>query len=276
MEKPLPQQIAQIKADLKKRNASRYIAYFQSYTSTFLELKLLKEATELVLQDPAVAGVIYGTRPDCISQGLLDFWKTLSLRTYVQIELGIQTLNEKQLIFLSRGHTSVQSRKAIQRIQEQTGLDVGVHLMFGLPEETDQQMTHTAETLNAMNVHNVKLHHLHVLKNTPLEQQFRDGTFIPITRELYATRVRIFLESLNPNIYVQRLAAVSSRWDELIAPDWTRHRLETHQFILDHIQGQNSFQGKALHPRINTEPPPIPGIEVVTQNNNPEISPLVC
>ncbi|MBX9766890.1 MAG: TIGR01212 family radical SAM protein, partial [Bdellovibrionales bacterium] len=207
MDKPLSEQITQIKTDLEKRNALRYIAYFQSYTSTFLELKLLEDATELVMADPAVVGVIYGTRPDCLSQGLLDYWKSLSKRTYVQIELGVQTLDEEQLIFLSRGHTAIQSQKAIKRIQESTGLDVGVHLMFGLPGETDQQMTATAHALNGMNVHNVKLHHLHVLKNTPLERQFREGAFEPITRELYAQRVRIFLESLDPKIYVQRLAA---------------------------------------------------------------------
>jgi radical SAM protein (TIGR01212 family) len=266
MEKSLEEQIVSIKRDLQRRNASRYIAYFQSYTSTFLELRLLKESTELVLQDPAVVGVVYGTRPDCLSHGLLDYWKSLSSRTYVGIELGVQTFDEEQLLFLSRGHTAAQSIKAIQRIQTQTALDIGVHLMFGIPGETDAQMISTAQTLNALGVHDVKLHHLHVLKNTPLAEQYYAGTFQPIEREDYARRLRIFLEALSPQIYVQRLAAVSSRWEELIAPEWTRHRLETHQYILDRMSERGSYQG------LRFEPSP----QVVTQNNNPEIHASLC
>ena len=245
MEKSIAEQIAAIKSDLQKRNPKHYLAYFQSYTSTFLEFRQLKDATELVMSDPAVVGVVYGTRPDCLSQALLDYWKGLAQKTYVGVELGVQTFNDDQLKFLSRGHTADQSRRAILRIRD-TGLDVGIHLMFGLPGETDQQVVETAQELNNLGVHDVKLHHLHVLKNTPLEEMYMKGEFQPISREFYAHRVRLFLEFLNPQIHVQRLAAVSSRWEELVAPDWTRHRLETHQFILDEMQSHGSFQGKAV------------------------------
>ena len=118
--------------------------------------------------------------------------------------------------------------------------------MFGLPEETEQELIETAQILNELPVNNVKLHNLHVLSNTPLALQYQLGKFQPVELDEYIHKVTLFLEHLSPDIAVQRLAAVASRWDELIAPAWTKEKMRPTQAIEDHLQEQDTWQGKAI------------------------------
>jgi radical SAM superfamily enzyme len=136
--------------------------------------------------------------------------------------------------------------KAIDKISKDTSVNLGIHLMFGQPGETDEQIIETAKICNDLPIHNVKLHNLHVLKNTPLETEFHEGRFTPIEFEDYSRRVRIFLEHLSPNIFIHRLAAYSSRWEELVAPGWTSDKMGTHQRIIDDLRRFKSYQAKAL------------------------------
>jgi len=119
-----------------------------------------------------------------------------------------------------------------------------VHLMFGLPGETDQQIRETAEILSEHKVDGVKLHNLHVLKNTPQEKLYRESRFVPLELEEYTRKVCIFLENLSPKIAVHRLAAVASRWEELIAPAWTREKMRPTQYIDDYLATKNTWQGR--------------------------------
>ena len=116
--------------------------------------------------------------------------------------------------------------------------------MFGLPNETDQQIQETALLLSELEVDGVKLHNLHVLRNTLLEKLFYESKFIPIELEEYARRVSIFLENLSPKIAVHRLAAVASRWDQLVAPSWTREKMRPVQFIDDYLDANQTWQGR--------------------------------
>jgi radical SAM superfamily enzyme len=100
--------------------------------------------------------------------------------------------------------------------------------------------------VNSLPIRNVKLHNLHVLRETPLEGLFQNGQFLPIERELYAQRVQLFLENIRPDIFVQRLAAYSSRWNELVAPAWTADKMGTHQFLIDFLRERQSYQSKSL------------------------------
>jgi len=237
-------QITKHRAKISERfNAASFLIYFQAYTTTFTQLTKLKEAIRVAMEFPDVVGLVFGTRPDTLSDALLRTWRELADRTFVGVELGVQSFDDEQLLWMRRGHTASAAIKGIERVAAM-GIDVGLHLIFGWPTENDKQIVETALLCNQLPISNVKLHNLHVLKNTPLETFYNEGTFKPIELELYAHRVGLFLEHLSPRIAVHRLAALSSRWDELIAPPWTRHKMKSYQAILDYINGQGTFQGR--------------------------------
>lgn len=241
----LRQQIIKHREKVSKRfNAHRFLVYFQAYTTTFTGLSKLKAGFDTALEFPDVAGLVVGTRPDCLSEAVLRTWKEYNERTYVGIEIGVQSFDDDQLIWMRRGHTAAQSINGIEKIARETGVDVGIHLIFGWPTENDKQIIETALLCNQLPISNVKLHNLHVLKHTPLETLHNEGRFAPVELEEYSRRVALFLEHLSPRIAVHRLAALSSRWDELIAPAWTRHKMKSYQGIIDHINALGTWQGR--------------------------------
>jgi radical SAM protein (TIGR01212 family) len=225
-------------------NATRFLVYFQAYTTTFKQLKRLEQGFETALGFDDVVGLVVGTRPDTLSEGVLKLWRDYAQKTFVGIELGVQSFDDEQLTWMRRGHTGAQAIKGIERVAKEAGVDVGIHLIFGWPTENDKQVIETAELCNSLPITNVKLHNLHVLKKTPLEQLYNEGKFEPVELDLYSQRVALFLEHLNPKIAVHRLAALSSRWDELIAPAWTRHKMKSYQGIIDRINDRGAWQGR--------------------------------
>lgn len=233
--------------------ADQFLVYFQAYTSTFAALPKLRQQFDLALTYPQVKGLVVGTRPDCVSEAVMNTWNEYNEKTFVAVEMGVQTFDEDQLLFLRRGHTAADSIKSLHKIAEKTNVDLGIHLMFGMPGETDAWMKETARICNDLPITNVKLHNLHVLKNTELEKQYDLGDFSPIELEAYAERVRIFLEYLSPRFHVHRLAAFSSRFDELIAPKWTSDKMGTHQFLIKNLRLRESYQGKHYLPLDLTE-----------------------
>lgn len=231
----------------KRFNATKFLVYFQAYTTTFTQLAKMKEGFQIALEYPDVAGIVVGTRPDTLSEAVLRFWKEQNEKTWVSIELGVQSFDDEQLIWMRRGHTAAQSIKGIEKVAA-TGLDTGLHLIFGWPTENDKQIVETARLCNELPITNVKLHNLHVLKNTPLEELHARGEFTPIDLDRYAERVALFLDHLSPRIAVHRLAALSSKWDELIAPPWVRHKMKSYQAIIDHVNERGSWQGRLVSP----------------------------
>lgn len=251
---PLRQQIEKYhEIQARKFKADKFLVYFQAYTNTFTKIDALRANFELALSYPFVKGVVLGTRPDCLSKSVLSFWQEYHERSFVSVELGVQSFFNDQLEFMKRGHTREQSLKAIDWISRDTTVDLGIHLMFGQPGETDAQMIETARICNDLPITNIKLHNLHVLKNTELEHIHARGEFTPIEFEPYAERVRLFLEHLSPRLAVHRLAAYSSRWDELIAPAWTSDKMRTHQALIDYLRTRQSYQGKHFSPRNEDE-----------------------
>lgn len=233
----------------KGTNARAYLIYFQAYTTTFTQLQRLKEAFSIALEYPDVVGIVVGTRPDCISPAVLSLWHEVSQKTFFAVEIGVQSFDNKQLEWMKRGHTAEQSIKGIWRIKQNCpNVNLGVHLMFGWPEETVGDVRAAAHTCNLLPIDNVKLHNLHVLKDTPLEVLYNRGDFVPVDLESYAGLVGEFLSHLKPEIAVHRLAALASRWEELVAPPWARHRMRNYQFIIDHMNDRDLFQGKFYQP----------------------------
>lgn len=253
MKKPLAQQIEECKEAYNKRyNLDSFLIYFQAYTNSFKGVEKLKQDFDLALSYPYVKGIVIGTRPDCISQATLKLWKEYSEKTYVSVELGIQSFFEDQVAFLKRGHTAKKSIEAVYKIHEACPqVDIGLHFIFGIPGETDEQIIESAKLASSLPVKNVKIHNLHVLKNTGLETLYREGKFEPVSLEEFAHKCIIFLEHLSPDIAVHRLGALSNRWDELIAPLWNRHKMYMRQFILDRMKERQTHQGKLYIPAAN-------------------------
>lgn len=247
---PLKEQIELGMARVKRRvNANKFLIYFQAYTTTFARVAQLRENFELAASYPETVGLVVGTRPDCISDALFELWNEYAQRLFVSVEFGVQSFNEHALVWMRRGHTAKKSVDAILRTRKHCpDIDLGVHLMFGLPGETDHDIVLTAKTCNSLPINNVKLHNLHVLKNTPLAEDYARGEFRPVSLEEYTRRVMIFLENLHPRIAVHRLAAVSSRLDELIAPDWVGKRMDNYQYMVDAMKSANTYQGRLCAP----------------------------
>jgi hypothetical protein len=160
------------------------------------------------------------------------------------VEFGVQSFDDDQLDWMRRGHTGAQSIRAIERTAQLKNVDIGIHLIFGWPTETEKQIRETAQLCNELPITNVKLHNLHVLKGTALEEMHAKGEFTPIDFETYASRVGHFLDHLRPELAVHRLAALASRWEELIAPEWTRHKMTTYQALLDYLRRNGHHQGR--------------------------------
>lgn len=239
----LDEQIQKFHGLIEKRyHAKKFLVYFQAYTNTFTKISALRDNFEQALKYDYVGGFVVGTRPDCLSKSVLDLWQEYYQKSFVAVELGVQSFFDEHLEFMQRGHTAEDSLKAIEKIHESTAVDLGIHLIFGSPNETDEQIIQTAKICNDLPITNIKLHNLHVLKNTELEKRYHLKEFTPISQEEYTHKVKLFLSYLKPHIAVHRLAAFASRWEELVAPQWTANKMGTHQAIVDELRRSKTFQ----------------------------------
>lgn len=248
LEKDLRDQITDVSQVLRdKRGAEKFLVYFQAYTTTFSRVSRLREQFEIALEYPNVVGLVVGTRPDCISQAFIEHCNEMSLRTFMALEFGVQSFDNKTLDWMRRGHTAEQSIRAIEQVANKCpDVNLGVHLIFGSPGETDEQIIESARRVNSLPIQNVKLHHLHVLKDTPLAEEYARGEFIPLEQEEYFRRCCLFLQHLRKDIAVHRLSALSSRWDELVAPAWSSYKMENYQRMLNFMYDRGAFQGQCL------------------------------
>lgn len=246
----LKTQIEKYKLHIQKKfKAKKFLVYFQAYTNTFAKISDLEKNFNLALETEDVVGFVIGTRPDCISPAVLKLWEKYNQSSSVFVELGVQSFFNEDLLFMKRGHSAESSLEAIKKISDNTSVDLGIHLIFGNPNETLEQIDKTALIVNSLPVSNVKLHHLHVLKNTTLEKIYNLGEFSPISLEAYSEKVARFLTNLRPGISLHRLSAFASRWEELVAPSWTADKMGTHQAIIDFLRNNSYYQSKNYEPK---------------------------
>jgi len=243
-ELPLAQQLQKSKAYLvRKFRAEKFLAYFQAYSNTYAAADDLRLLYETALADKDIVGLIIGTRPDCLPETVLDLLAELNQRTYLWLELGMQTMHDQTLQAINRGHNHACFVEAVKRCKEK-GFRICAHLILGLPGESREQMLASVEELNRLGVDGVKLHHLHVLKGSPLEEQYRNGTLALMDRDAYVALLVDALELLDPNIMIHRL--MGDGRTELIAPDWSRRKLEVLNQIDAELAKRNSRQGCRL------------------------------
>jgi uncharacterized protein len=227
------------------RRASRYLAYFQPYSNTYAPLEKLKEIYSQAFEFPEIAGLVIGTRPDCIDEEKLDYFRQLSSSYYIMLEYGIESCYNKTLERINRGHTFEDAVTAIQ-MTTQYGIKTGAHMIFGLPGETKDDMMNEAAILSDLPIHNIKFHQLQIIKGTRMAEEYKAKSedFVKFSLDDYVEFIIDFVEKLNPAFVIERLAGeVPPRYLE--GPGWGLIRNDQ---ILDRIekrmQERNSWQGK--------------------------------
>lgn len=189
------------------RSANRYLAYFQPYSNSYAPLEKLREIYGEALSHPKVAGIVIGTRPDCVDAEKLDYLAELSRQKIVIIEYGIESIHDKTLRKINRGHSYSQSVKAVEETAAR-GITQGAHFIFGLPGESREEMMETASEINRLPIHSVKFHQLQIVKGTPMEQEFKNnpGDFVQFSLPEYIDFFIDFLELLREDVYIERFA----------------------------------------------------------------------
>ena len=228
----------------KKYPNMKYLAYFQAYTNTYDELEKLIAKYEEALSYPDVAGLIIGTRPDCMPDDLLDYFAKLAEKKFVLIEYGLESTLDRTLERINRGHTHAESEDAIRRTAGK-GIYTGAHLILGLPGESREEILHHADILSTLPLTTLKLHQLQLIKNTRMakEQTEHPEWFHLYTADEYIELVIDFIERLNPSIVVERFVSQSPK-ELLIAPDWGLKNYEFTAKVNKRIFERNARQGR--------------------------------
>ncbi len=202
----------------KKWPDSLYIAYFQANTNTYAPLEELKTKYESVLKLNKVLGLSIATRSDAISEEVYDYLDELNKRTFLTVELGLQSSKEETLKFINRDHSLDNFIKCVKRLKKMH-VNVVVHIINGLPYETKDDMINTVKFLNNLNIDGIKIHMLYILKGTPLEKIYQNKPFSVLTKEEYIDIVCEQLEYLNSDIVIHRITG-DPKVEDLIEPKW--------------------------------------------------------
>lgn len=236
---PLAQQfdIARTSEDKKWRDL-RYIAYFQAFTGTYAPVEVLRKKYKQALALPGVVGLNIATRADCISADTADLLEEISQKTDLTIELGLQTIFDETAACINRCHTYAEFLNGLSLLSHRH-IPVCVHIIDGLPGETHDMMLQTAKAVAKMPVQSIKIHLLHVLRNTPLAQQ----RYTLLSKEEYVRIICDQLEVLPPEIVIQRLTG-DGKASDLIGPMWSIQKMAVLNEIDKELVRRNSFQGK--------------------------------
>ena len=229
---------------LNKWPNAKYIGYFQARTNTYAPVEELKKVYEPILKQENVVGLNIATRPDSITDECLDYLEDLNKRTYLTIELGLQTINEKTSKLINRCHTIECFETMVKKLRERN-IDVVVHIINGLPYETKEDMINTVRYLNKLDIQGIKIHMLSIIKDTPLASMYEKEHFHVLTKEEYIDIVVDELELLRPEIVIHRITG-DPKLDELVEPDWLVKKFCVLNDIDKEMVKRDTYQGKKI------------------------------
>ena len=246
-EMDLVEQFNLVKIPLERKwPNSKYIAYFQANTNTYAPLSVLKEKYEQVLIIPNVYGLDTATRSDALSEEILDYLTELNKRTFLIVELGLQSMHEDTLKFIRRGHDLKNFEDAVKKLKERN-IFVVVHIINGLPYETKEMMVETVKYLNTLGIDGIKIHMLYISKDTPLALIYKERPFSLLTKEEYIDIVCEQLEYLDPKIVIMRITGDPIK-EELIAPTWLVKKFCVLNDIDKEMKKRDIYQGDKVNP----------------------------
>ena len=229
---------------VKNKKATKFIAYFQSYTNTFAPINYLRDLFYKAIEDDRIVGLSIATRPDSISDECIALLKELSTKKKVFIELGLQTSNDSTSIVIKRGYLSKKYLEITKKLRD-SGINVITHLIIGLPGETKEDLINSINFINN-NTDGVKLHLLYILKNTELENMYKRGEYTPLSMDEYIKLLGVSIKHLNPNIVVHRITGDPPK-KLLVEPTWSKDKKHVLNTINKYFNDNNIVQGQLFN-----------------------------
>lgn len=227
---------------LKKWHEGLYMPYFQAHTNTYAPASVLRERFEPVLQKDGVVGISIATRADCLENDVLEYLSELNGRTYLIVELGLQSIFDSTGERINRCHTYAEFLEGYNKLADR-GINVCIHLINGLPGEDKDMMLESAKTVAALRPHCLKLHLLHVIRGTRMEQELLEGRVSLMSLEDYVDIIVRQLEVIHPRTVIQRLTGDGARAD-LVGPMWSLKKFEVLNAIDRELEKRDTYQGK--------------------------------
>ena len=226
----------------KKWNKGKYIVYFQAYTNTYADVATLREKYYSVLNMEDVVGIAIATRPDCLPEEVLDLLSEINKKTYLWVELGLQTIHEDTADFINRGYALDIYISAVRALKDRN-IEVVTHAILGLPREDKTKMLQTMDFIANTGTQGIKLHLLHIMKETRLSKLYESGDMEVLEKDEYADLIIDCLEILPENMVIHRITGDGPR-ATLIAPLWSIKKWEVINAIEDRFHARNTWQGK--------------------------------
>lgn len=235
-------QFAEIKEMMNKKwKQGKYIAYFQAYTNTYASLKVLRQKYDEALEEEGVVALAIATRPDCLDSNILDLLEEYSKKVYLWVELGLQTSRDEAARLINRGYNLEVFEEAIRNLRARN-IDVVVHTIFGLPEESKEDMLNTVKYISKLDIQGVKFHLLHLMKDTPLVKLYEQGRLSFLEQEEYIELICKAISILPQKVVIHRLTGDAPR-DLLIGPIWSLKKWEILNGIDSYLQDNDIYQG---------------------------------
>jgi radical SAM protein (TIGR01212 family) len=238
----IDQSIARMR--MRYRKCKDFLAYFQPATNTYAPVERLRAVYEEALSHPQIIGLVIGTRPDCVPAEVLDLLEELAGRTYLSVEYGMQTVHDRSLDWMNRGHHHDAMIDAMERSRGR-GFEIGAHAILGLPGETHDDMMATARELGRLGVDAVKIHNLYCVKNTPLADQVASGDVTLMERGEYVRTLVDFIELLPATMIVDRISGDAPP-DYFIGPSWCLDKPAVKNAVLAEFTRRETFQGRVF------------------------------
>ena len=229
----------------KKYKGDKYIAYFQNFTNTYAEVSYLKKIYEEALSHEKIVGLAIATRPDCLEDDVLELLAELNKKTFLWVELGLQTLNDYVAKYFNRAYETEIYKEASEKLNR-LNIKFVTHIIIGLPKEEDDDYLKTAIFAQNCGTWGIKLHLMYVVKNTPLEKLYLNGDLKVNTKEEYVEKVVNVLENISSEIVVHRLTGDGDR-ETLVAPLWSIKKIDVLNSIHKELKRRNTYQGKLYY-----------------------------
>ena len=222
----------------------KYLSYFQAFTNTYAPIVQLKALYEEALQVEDIVGIVIGTRPDCVSDELLDYLAELNERTFVLVEYGLESTNNQTLLRINRGHSFEQSVSALERTH-QRGLLTGAHIILGLPGEDAAESLRQAPILSQLPIDILKIHQMQIIKGTRLAEEFEREPFHIYSVDEYIELIAQYIQRLRPDMVLERFVSQSPK-ELLIAPHWGLKNYEFTNKLVNYLKEKDIHQGQLV------------------------------
>ncbi len=240
----LPSVSQQIQSGKKfyKPHAAKFVAYFQTFTNTYAPVEKLQALYDEALSQEDVIGISIGTRPDCVGSDVINLLSDYAKNYHVWLELGLQSMHDKTLKLINRGHNFQQFLEVVDALAGKN-IHLCAHIIVGLPGETDEEILQTAKAIAALPINGIKIHSLLALEGTLLGEMYKNGSIKIMSKHKYVSLVANILEILPADMVIQRLTAEGYR-DIFLAPDWAINKLDVLNSINKELERRHSYQGK--------------------------------